>query len=54
MYTLLASGEELITSGVKNKPFPYVKISNLHRSNPSPLKYPYCSQLTSCLKPPTP
>jgi len=47
MYALLASVSrtQLITSGVKNRLFPYVKISNLHSSNPSPLKYSYSSQL---------
>jgi len=51
MYALVASVSrtQLITSGVKNRRFPYVKISNLHRSNSSPLKYSYCSQLASCL-----
>ena len=33
---------------------PYVKISNLHLSDPSPLKYSYCSQLANCLNPLTP
>ena len=33
---------------------PYVKISNLHRSNQTPLKYSYCSQLANHLNPPTP
>ena len=38
----------------ENRLFPYVKISNLHLSNPSSLKYPYCSQLANYLSPPTP
>jgi len=54
MYALLASSTQLVTSGVKNRLLPYVKISNLHRSNPSSLKYPYCSQLANYLNPSTP
>ena len=45
MYALVASPTQLITPGVRNRLLPYVKISNLHRSNPSPLKYSYRSQL---------
>jgi len=56
MYALVASVSRtrLITTGVKNRLFPYVKISNLHRSNSSPLEYSYCFQLASCLNSPTP
>jgi hypothetical protein len=42
------------TSGVRNKLFSSVKMSNLHISNPSTLRYFYCSQLASCFNPLTP
>jgi len=53
MHALLASVSrtQLITSGVKNRLLPYVKISYSHRSNSSPHKYSYSSQLANCLTP---
>jgi hypothetical protein len=54
MCALVASRTELITSGVRNRLLLYLEISNLHRSNPSRLKYSYFSQLAKYLNPPTP
>ena len=56
IYALLASVSctQLLTLWVGNKLLTYVKFSNTHSSNPSPLKYSYSSQLANCLNPTTP
>ena len=55
IYALLTSVSytQLLTSCVGNGLLTYVKISDSHSSNPSPLKYSYSSQLANCLNPTT-
>jgi len=50
IYAQLASVSrtQLLTSWVGNGLIPYVKVSNSHSSNPSPLKYSYTYQLANC------
>jgi hypothetical protein len=56
IYALLASVSytQIFTSFVGNGLLTYVKISNSHSSNPSPLIYSYPSQLANCLNPTIP
>jgi len=56
IYALLASVSraQLLTSCLENGLLTYIKVSNSHSSNPSPLKYSYPSHLANYLNPTTP